>query len=259
MKVTIPGLILLWSSCLTYGAANPIISSGPRSGTQPQSGAGAGINFPPQEQLVQGLKEALEKGIQQAVAELGHDGGFLTNLQVRIPMPPRLQTVDKTLRVVGESQLADQFVATLNHAAEQAVPQATAVFIDAVRHMTIADAKSILTGPSDAATQYFRRVTATNVYQRFLPIVKSVTDKTGVTSSYKRLLDTVSQNKYLGAIETVLLNGQPVDIDAYVTDHALDGLFKMMAEEEARIRQDPLARTTQLLQKVFGALYNGTR
>jgi len=205
-------------------------------------------------QLAQGLKEALGKGVQQAIAELGHDGGFLTNLQVRIPVPKQLARIEKTLRSFGEDKLADDFVATMNHAAEQAVPQAAGVFLDAVRRMTIQDATAILTGPDDAATQFFRRVTQTNLYEKFLPVVKAATDKTGVTSTYKHLLGTMNQNKYLGTLEGLLLKNDAVDIDSYVTDRALDGLFKMVAQEEARIRRDPVARTSQLLQQMFGAL-----
>jgi hypothetical protein len=201
--------------------------------------------------MVQGLKQALERGVQQAIVELGHDGGFLTNLAVRIPMPQKLATVDRTLRRFGENRLADDFVATMNHAAEQAVPEATAVFVDAVQHITISDATAILTGPDDAATQYFRVMTETNLHERFLPIVKSATDRVGVTSAYKRLLGALSGNQYLGALSGILLNNETVDIDSYVTDQALDGLFKMVAREEARIRRDPVARTTELLQRVF--------
>ena len=256
MKTLVYGLILFSIVSLSQAAVNPIISSGPNSAVQAQPSSP--VDLLSQDQMAQGLREALNKAVQHAVADLGHYGGFLTNLQVRIPMPQKLQTVEKTLRTFGESQLADEFVATMNHAAEQAVPQATTVFMQAVQHMTIADAKTILTGPDDAATQYFRRVTETNLYQRFLPIVKSATDSTGVTSTYKRLLGTMGQNKYLGPLEGILLNNDTVDIDRYVTEHALNGLFKMMAREETQIRRNPLERSSALLQRVF-AIYNGAR
>ncbi len=253
MKALVSGLLCFCTVGFSQDAVNPIMSSTPNNAAPQQ------FNLPSQDQMAQGLREALNKGVQEALAELGHYGGFLTNLQVRIPMPPKLQTVEKALRSVGESQLADEFIATMNHAAEQAVPQATAVFVEAIQHMTIADAKTILTGPDDAATQYFRRVTETNLYQRFLPIVKSATDSAGVTSTYKRLLDTISQNRYLGVLEGIFMGGQTVDLDAYVTEHALDGVFKMMAREEAQIRRNPIERTTQLLQRVFGAISYGAR
>lgn len=237
-----------------HAAVDPIISSGTNSVAQPRSTWASGLNFLSHDQMVEGLREALTKGVQQAVMDLGHDGGFLTNLPVRIQMPQQLQTVERTLRTLGQGQLADEFVATMNHAAEQAVPQAAAVFVDAVQHMTIADAETIVTGPDDAATQYFRRTTQTNLYQKFLPIVKSATDRTGVTGTYKRLMGTAGQNKYLGTLESILMNNQALDIDDYITERALDGLFKTVGQEEKRIRKDPVARTSELLQRVFGAV-----
>jgi hypothetical protein len=128
------------------------------------------------------------------------------------------------------------------------------VFGDAVKGMSVADAKAILTGPNDAATQYFRRVTQTNLHAKFLPIVKTATDKTGVTSSYKRLVATASGGSYLGSFAGGLLKPDSLDIDDYVTDKALDGLFKMIAAEEKAIRENPMAQSSGVLQKVFGAV-----
>jgi len=195
----------------------------------------------------------LGKGVQQAVGRLGHDGGFLTNLNVKIPMPEKLQTVDKTLRAVGQDKLADDFVNTMNHAAEQAVPEAAGAFGDAIKGMSIEDAKGILAGPNDAATQYFRRTTETNLFVRFLPIVKKATDQTGVTAAYKQLMEKADSGNPFGSFGRSLLGAESVDVDAYVTNKALDGLFKMVAEEEERIRENPVARTSDLLKKVFGA------
>jgi hypothetical protein len=207
-----------------------------------------------QEQVVQGLKEALGKGVQQAVGRLGHDGGFLTNLQVKIPMPEKLRTIENTLRIFHQNKLADEFIATMNHAAEQAVPQAAEVFGGAIKGMTMADAKSILTGTNNAATQYFRRTTETNLFAKFLPIVKQATDQAGVTSAYKSLLEKAEAVNSFGPFGKSLLGAETVDVDAYITDKALDGLFYMVAEEEKRIRENPIARTTDLLKKVFGAV-----
>ncbi len=210
------------------------------------------------DQMVQGLKDALAKGLQQAIAGLGHDGGFLTNLNVKIPMPEQLQTVEKALRAMKQDKLADDFVATMNHAAEQAVPEAGSVFADALKQMTIEDAKVILTGPNDAATQYFQKTTQTNLYARFYPIVKKATEQTGVTAAYKNLMEKANVGQGLGSLGSAiggsLLGKDSVDIDAYVTNKALDGLFRMVAQEEQQIRQNPVARTTDMLQKVFGAL-----
>jgi hypothetical protein len=206
----------------------------------------------PQDQVVQGLKQALGQGVQQAVSRLGHPNGFLTNASVRIPMPEKLRPVEKTLRALKQDKLADDFVNTMNHAAEQAVPEAAGVFADAVKGMTIADAKNILAGTNTAATAYFQRTTETNLYQRFLPIVKKATDQTGVTSTYKQLMAKADASNVLGSFGRSLLGSESLDVDAYVTNQALDGLFKMVADEEKKIRENPAARTTALLQKVFG-------
>ena len=208
-------------------------------------------------EVVQGLKEALGKGLQQAITQLGHNDGFLTNLNVRIPMPPRLQTIDHALQAMGEGKLVDDFIASMNHAAEQAVPDAAEVFAQALQNMTIEDAKGILTGTTNAATEYFRRTTETNLFVRFLPIVKQATDQVGVTSTYKKLMERATPAGTLGSFGRALLGSDTVDVDSYVTQKALDGLFTMVATEEQRIRQNPVARTTALLQKVFGAVASG--
>jgi len=210
-----------------------------------------------QTQMANGLKEALGNGLQNAIKQLGHDGGFLTNLNVKIPLPEKLQSVEKTLRAIKQDKLADEFVTTMNRAAEQAVPEAAAVFGDAVKQMSIADAQSILTGTNNAATQFFRRTTQTNLYAKFYPIVKAATAKAGVTSAYKNMLGKVNGGGgfggTLGGLASGYLGADALDVDAYVTNKALDGLFKMVAEEEKRIRENPMARTTDLLKQVFGA------
>jgi hypothetical protein len=218
------------------------------------STASPALNALSQDQLVGGLKEALSNGLEHAVGQLGHQGGFLTNLEVKIQMPERLKLVEKTLRSLKQQKLADDFVASMNHAAEQAVPEAASVFADAVRQMTIEDAKAILTGPNDAATQYFRRTTATNLFERFHPIVQKATASAGVTSTYKKMTAAAagSNNSFTKSLGG-LMGSDAMDVDTYVTNKALDGLFKMVADEEAKIRANPAARTTDLLQKVFSA------
>ena len=219
--------------------------------TSSTSGLVAGLS---QDQVIEGLKEALGKGVQNAVSQLGHDGGFLTNLNVKIPMPDKLHAAEKTLRALRQDRLVDDFVNTMNHAAEQAVPEAATVFAEAVRGMSIEDAKAILTGPTNAATQYFRRATQTNLFERFLPVVKKATDQVGVTSAYKQLMEKAGGGGGFGALSRSLFQNESLDVDAYVTNKALDGLFHMIAEEEGRIRENPVARTSDLLQKVFGAV-----
>lgn len=249
MKALLTAVVaLLFSAGITHAGLLDALGLGKKSTTQATASALS------QDQIIRGLKEALGKGVQQAVARLGHDGGFLTNLDVRIPMPDKLQTVEKTLRALKQDKLADDFVSTMNHAAEQAVPEAAGVFGDAIKKMSFEDARGILTGTNTAATQYFRRTTETNLFEKFLPIVKKSTDQTGVTSAYKRLMEKAGGGRALGSLGRSLLGVESVDVDTYVTHKALDGLFKMIAEEEKRIREDPVARTSALLQSVFGAV-----
>jgi hypothetical protein len=199
------------------------------------------------EEIVRGLKEALAQGSRQAIDRLGKAGGYLNDPNVRIPMPDDLQKVEKLLRTLKQDKVADEFVASLNHAAERAVPEAAAIIGDSLAKMTLEDARGILKGPDDAATQYFRKTGEAQIRARFMPIVRQATAQVGVTSAYKRLMQRAGPYAQL-------MGSQATDLDGYVTDKAMDGLFKMVAEEEKRIRQDPLARTTDLLKKVFGAV-----
>lgn len=213
-----------------------------------------------EDQVVLGIKQALSNGVLQAVSQLGHQDGFLTNANVKIPMPDKLQTAEKTLRNLKQDKLADNFITTMNRAAELAVPEAANVFGDALKQMNIEDAKNILLGSNDAATQYFSKVSQTNLYAKFYPIVKKDTEEAGVTSAYKQMLakTTGTTSKSLGSfgslVSNTLLSPDAMDIDAYVTNKTMDGLFKIMAEQEKLIRQNPAARATDVLQKVFGAV-----
>lgn len=200
-----------------------------------------------QDEMVRGLKEALAKGSRNAIARLGREDGFLDNPAVRIPMPKSLARVDKTLRKLGQGKYADQFVTTMNRAAESAVTEAAPLFTDAIREMTLDDAQAILNGPDDAATQYFRKKSEAELAERVRPIVANATDQAGVTSAYKKMV------KQAGPLVGVLGAGSE-DLDAYVTGKSLDGLFRMVAEEEKNIRANPVARTTDLLKRVFGGL-----
>jgi hypothetical protein len=200
-----------------------------------------------EEEITKGLKEALATGTEKAIANLGKTNGFLNNLEVKIPMPQKLQEVDKGLRMIGQGRYADEFVATMNHAAETAVPEAGAIFADAIRGMTLADAKNILGGPDDAATQYFRKTGEPRLREKMLPIVQTATEKAGVTAAYKNLTGKAG-------FMASFLEKEGLDVDKYVTDRALDGLFKMIAVEEKEIRTNPMARGTDLLQKVFGSV-----
>jgi hypothetical protein len=200
------------------------------------------------DEIVRGLKEALSKGAQGAVAKLGKDGGYLNNTAVKIPMPENLAKIEKTLRKLGQDKYADQFVAAMNQAAEKAVPEAAGILAETIRDMSLEDAQAILKGPDDAATQYFRKKSEAKLAERFKPLVTQATDKAGVTAAYKAMV------KKAGPLASLLGGGGAQDLDGYVTAKSLDGLFKMVAEEEKAIRANPVARTTDLLKKVFGSL-----
>lgn len=211
-----------------------------------QSGSTQAASGLTQSDMVGGLKEALEKGAREAIVKLGKPDGFLKNAEVAIPMPDSLKKVDKLMRKLGQDKMADEFVATLNHAAEQAVPEAASLFTDAIARMSVQDALAILKGPDNAATEYFRKTSGAQLTARFRPIVQAATDKAGVTNAYKSLMGKA------GPLAKAL--GKDHDLDTFVTDKTVDGLFKMIAAEEKSIRQDPLARSTDLLKKVFGAI-----
>lgn len=198
-----------------------------------------------QDDYTRGLQEVLLNGTLSAVKSLGRDGGFLKNLRVKIPMPKSLQPVEKTLRFIGQSKAADDFIAAMNHAAEKAVPVAIDVFKDSIKQMTFNDAKNIIRGPDDAATQFFRRTSERRLTEKFLPIVRKFTEQVGVTAQYKRMVEQAGPLARLAGRDAV-------DLDEYVTQKALDGLFLLIADEERRIRRDPLARTSDLLRIIFG-------
>jgi hypothetical protein len=199
-------------------------------------------------ELSAGVKEAIASGLAHAVTTLGRTNGFFTNALAKIELPAQLGNMERMVRALGQGPLVDQFVATMNHAAEQAVPVATGIFTYSLSQMTIADARDLLLSNSKtAATEYFRRTTTNQLGEKFLPIVREATEKAGVTAAYKNLNAKVPCAAVMGG-------GNNFDIDEYVQAKALDGLFMMVAKEEIRIRENPQARVTELLQKVFGAL-----
>jgi hypothetical protein len=193
-----------------------------------------------------GLRAALSQGIGAAVTQLGANNGFLDDPKVAIPLPPALEKADRALRLVGMSGQADELRVTMNHAAEQAVAQAKPVFADALRHMTLTDAKAILSGGEDAGTQYFRRATGTQLTGRFKPIVAGATARLKLAAQYDQLAGKAAQ---FG-----LISAEDANLNDYVTAKALDGLFSRIADEERAIRKDPLGQANSMIRKVFGAL-----
>jgi len=198
------------------------------------------------DEITAGLKEALMKGASSAVGALGKAGGFLDNPDVKIPLPGKLATLERGLRRIGKDKYAHEVVMTMNRAAESAVPLAKDVFVDAIKDMSVEDAKQILGGPNDAATSYLRDTGGTRLAEKMLPIVAQATGNTGVTKAYKNLLSKAGPVAKFVDLDSL-------DLDKYVTDKALDGVFTMVAAEEAKIRTDPQARSTDLLKKVFGS------
>lgn len=193
-----------------------------------------------------GLKDALAQGAQVAVQQLGKPGGFSNNEAVRIELPGKLGKAAKTMKMMGMGDQVDELEAGMNKAAEAAVPQAQAILVDAVKKMSVSDAKGILAGGNDSATQYLNKSSREQIRAKFLPIVKQATDKIGVAQQYNALAGKAAA---FGAIDTKSAN-----VENYVTEQALDGLFKMIAQQEETIRKNPAAAATSLAKKVFGAL-----
>ncbi len=195
---------------------------------------------------VSGLKAALEKGTGVAVDLLGRTDGFYGNNAVKIPLPDALKKTQKLMRGIGMGKQADELELTLNRAAEAAVPEAKKLFVDSIRKMSVQDAKGILTGGQTSGTEYFKRSTTDQLRARFLPIVKKATAKVNLAEKY---------NQYAGkGVKLGLVKKEQANLDDYVTQKALDGLFFMVAEEEKKIRLDPVKAGSAIISKVFGAL-----
>lgn len=197
-------------------------------------------------EAVSGLKAALEKGAVYAVQTLGRTDGFFGDSRVKIPLPESLQSAEQLMRMVGMGGTADELILTMNRAAEAAVPEAKKLLVDAVKKMTVQDAKGILTGGDTAGTEYFRRTTQDQLRARFLPIVKRSTANVGLAQTYNQYAE---QGARFG-----LIKKEQANLDAYVTEKALDGLYFMVAEEEKKIRRDPVGSASNIIKKVFGAI-----
>ena len=203
---------------------------------------------PSNKETASGLKEALTRGADVAVAQLGKPDGFMGDKRVKIPLPESARAAEKMMRTLGMKKQADELIETMNRAAEMAVVEAKPILSNAVKNMSFDDARGILMGGDDAATQYFKRTTSDAIGAKFLPIVKQATAKVDLAKQY---------NQYAGkASKLGLLDEKDADLDNYVTQKAMDGLFLMIAEQEKAIRKDPIATGSSLLKKVFGSLGN---
>jgi hypothetical protein len=194
--------------------------------------------------IVNGLKEALQIGTSNAVSTVSKADGYYKDPLIKIPLPQDIQKVETLLRMVGYGQKVDDFELSMNRAAEKAAPEAKSILLNAARQMQIIDAQKILKGPDNAATEYFKEKTSDRILAVFKPIVKDTMNTVGVTRQFEELNSTLS----------VIPAGQKLSFDLaqYVTEKGLEGLFLVLAQEEKEIRQNPAARTTELLKKVFG-------
>jgi RNA binding exosome subunit len=194
--------------------------------------------------VVSGLKEALAIGTENAVKSVSQTDGYFGNKLIKILMPEKIQKVADVLKMAGYQKQVDDFVLSMNRAAEKAAPQAASYFKDAIREMTFEDATKILNGGDTSATEFFKGKTQDKLYTAFKPIISSSMNEIGVTRSYKDMM---------GQYESLpFMSKESVDLDHYVTNKSLDGLFTMIGQEEKKIRTDPAARVTDLLKTVFG-------
>jgi hypothetical protein len=217
------------------------VLQGQPGGSQ-QRGAGSGLSSA---EVSAGLREALRVGSERVTASLGRIDGFNTNPDVHIPLPQSLQTVQSALAMVGMSGLADDLELRMNRAAESAVPQAKELFFQAISEMTLQDAQGILSGPDDAATRYFQGKMTGPLTERFTPVVNQELADAGAVQAYDQMMGDYRELPFAPDVQA--------NLTPYVVEKALDGMFLMLAREEAAIRQDPAARTTELLQTVFGS------
>lgn len=196
-------------------------------------------------EVAEGLKEALIKGISNGADLASQLDGYFKNPEIKIPFPPEVKKVEDKLRQIGLGGEVDKFVMTLNRGAEDAAKEAKPIFITAIKSMTIEDAWSILRGQPDAATQYLKRTTSAQLREKFKPVIQTSLNKVNATKYYS---DIVNRYNQIPLVQKVNPN-----LDDYATDKAIEGLFIMIAKEEKNIRENPVARTTELLKRVFGA------
>ena len=202
------------------------------------------LGAPSEQTIAAGLREALQIGAERSVSRAARPGGFLENPRVRIPLPPQLEKLARGLRALGFDTAVDDLETAMNRAAERAAREAQGPLVSAVANLTIGDARAILSGPDDAATRYLRSRSESALRERFAPVVETAMHSAGVYRAFEQLR---SRNRALA-----LLADPTVELNRHVTDETLDGLFTLIADEEGRIRNDPAARTTELLRAVFG-------
>ena len=226
-------VILSWNSCDTLKAIQETVETG-----QPLTDA----------DIVGGLKQALEVGTGNAVGVLSKDNGFWGDPLVKIPFPQEAIRVSEKLRQIGLGNKVDNFNERMNRGAEKAAKEATPIFVNAIKAMTFNDARNILNGPENAATQYFKDKTTFQLYGKFSPIIERTLNEVNAANLWSDITSTYNKIPLVTKVET--------DLTRYVTNKALDGLFLKLAGEEKKIRENPAARVTDLLKRVFGSVQN---
>ncbi len=246
LPATVLALFITQANALDFGTLKEALkSTGNTSAASPAS-TGAGVSSLSSDEASSGLKEALTQGVGKEVATLGAADGFFGNKEVKIPLPKSLKKIEKGMKLMGMGKQSDELVLKMNRAAEAAVPEAKALLVGSIKQMTLADAKAILTGSQDAATQYFKKATSVQMGEKFLPIVQKATEYVQLASSYNKYAEMGSK---FGVVKK-----EDANIEQYVTNKALDGVYLMIAKEEAAIRKNPLGQASSLLKKVFGSI-----
>lgn len=232
-------LLLTFTSCSNLDELSEVL--------KPVTGSTNG-NQLSRDEVARGLKEALERGAEQAVASAGVEDGFYRNPKLYIPFPEEAKKVKQTAEQYGLSAQVERFEENLNHAAEEAAAKATPIFLDAIRGMSIQDAFGILNGADNAATAYLRERTGNQLATEFRPVVREAIEKVELTRYWQPLITKYNATNFLTGGDDI----NP-DLEAYVTERAIEGLFIHVASEEKKIRENPSARVTELLQRVFGS------
>ncbi len=242
-SITSAPVLAGWADALQGAVKNEDLQKSVLGATVGDGNSGNSANLDT-ETLVNGLKEALEIGSRRAIEQISQPGGYLDNADIRIPLPGGVNKVASILRKYGLSTQVDQFEESMNRAAEKAAPQAVDLIAGAVKEMSFEDAKKIYQGSDDAATQYFKEKTSDKLRQLFQPSVQESLGQVGATRYYNELAGEAKDIPFVG-------QQLDVDLDSYVTEEALNGLFTVLAAEEKKIRENPAARTTELLKHVF--------
>ena len=246
LPATVLALFITQADALDFGTLKDAVKSAGNSNATTSTSSGTGVSSLSNDEVSSGLKEALTQGVGKAVGTLGAADGFFGNKEVKIPLPKSLKKIEKGMKLMGMGKQSDELVLKMNRAAEAAVPEAKALLVGSIKQMTLADAKAILTGPQDAATQYFKKTTSAQMSEKFLPIVTKATENVQLAASYNKYAEMASK---FG-----VLKKEDANIEQYVTNKTLDGVYFMIAKEEAAVRKDPLGQASSLIKKVFGSI-----